>query len=162
MTDTVKVATRAPEALQELELGDSFSFGELVSAVECRRGRPLRIVELADLSDRDGICALWLGRDAEDLVVHAQSASALHRQQFVLHELAHIILDHGHDNDNDDDADGADQLLPDIAPSTRRRLLRRQDLVTAEEIAAESLADHLAAAIRGSVMHESKFLEIFG
>ena len=158
MTDTVKVATRAPEALQELELGDSFSFDELVSAVERRRGRPLRIVELADLSDRDGICALWFGRDAEDLVVHTRSASALHRQQFVLHELAHIILDHGHD----EDADGADQLLPDIAPSTRRRLLRRQDLVTAEEIAAESLADHLAAAIRGSVMHESKFLEIFG
>jgi len=157
VTDTVKVATRAPEALQELELGDSFSFDELVSAVERRRGRPLRIVELADLSDRDGICALWFGTDAEDLVVHTRSASALHRQQFVLHELAHIILDHGHD-----DADGADQLLPDIAPSTRRRLLRRQDLVTAEEIAAESLADHLAAAIRGSVMHESKFLEIFG
>jgi len=158
VTDTVKVATRAPEALQELELGDSFSFDELVSAVEHRRGRPLRIVELADLSDRDGICALWFGTDAEDLVVHTRSVSALHRQQFVLHELAHIILDHGHD----DDLDGADQLLPDIAPATRRRLLRRQDLVTADEIAAESLADHLAAAIRGSVMHESKYLEIFG
>ena len=40
--------------------------------------------------------------------------------------------------------------------------MRRQDLVNAEEIAAESLADHLAAAIRGSVTRESKFLEIFG
>ncbi|MEV8367944.1 hypothetical protein [Microbacterium sp. NPDC064584] len=129
-----------------------------MSAVQRRRGRPLRIVELADLSDRDGICALWLVRDTEDLVIHARSASTLHRQQFVLHELAHIILDHGHD----DAADCADPLLPDIAPSTRRRLLRRQDLVTADEIAAESLADHLAAAIRGSVMHESRFLEIFG
>ncbi|WP_300591487.1 ImmA/IrrE family metallo-endopeptidase [Microbacterium sp.] len=158
MTDTVKVATRAPEALQELELGDSFSFDELVSAVQRRRGRPLRIVELADLTDHDGICALWLIRDTEDLVIHARSESTLHRQQFVLHELAHIILDHGHD----DGTDGTDPLLPDIAPLTRRRLLRRQDLVTADEIAAESLADHLAAAIRGSVMHESKFLEIFG
>ncbi|WP_322411168.1 ImmA/IrrE family metallo-endopeptidase [Microbacterium invictum] len=129
-----------------------------MSAVQRRRGRPLRIVELADLSDRDGICALWLVRDTEDLVIHARSESTLHRQQFVLHELAHIILDHG----RDDAADCADPLLPDIAPSTRRRLLRRQDLVTADEIAAESLADHLAAAIRGSVMHESRFLEIFG
>ncbi|WP_344739187.1 hypothetical protein [Microbacterium awajiense] len=147
----------APTALKELELDDSFSLDELVGALERRRGRPLRIVELADLSDREGICALWLMTDKEDLVLHARSESTLHRQQFVLHELAHIILDHGHD-----DADGPDALLPDIAPSTRRRLLRRQDLVTAEEIAAESLADDLAAAIRGSVIHESKFLEIFG
>ncbi len=152
------VATSAPAALQELELGESFSLDELVVAVERLRGRPLHIVELADLSDHEGICALWLMTDAEDLVLHARSESMLHRQQFVLHELAHIILDHG----DDDDPDCPDALLPDISPSTRRRLLRRQDLVTAEEIAAEALADHLAAAIRGSVMHESKFLEIFG
>lgn len=154
----VKVATRAPAALQELELGRLFSLDELVAAVERRRGRPLRIVELADLNDGEGICALWLMTDTEDLVLHARSESTLHRQQFVLHELAHIILDHGHD----DEVDGPDALLPDILPSTRRRLLRRQDLVTAEEMAAEALADHLAAAIRGSVMHETKFLEIFG
>ena len=55
-----------------------------------------------------------------------------------------------------------DFLLPDIPPETRRRLLRRQNLDTAEEIIAESLADQLAAAIRGSAMHESRFLEIFG
>jgi hypothetical protein len=30
------------------------------------------------------------------------------------------------------------------------------------EIAAEALADHLAAAIRGSVYGESRYLEIFG
>lgn len=154
----MKVATPAADALHELELGQSFSLDELVHAVERRRGRPLRIVELSDLSDGEGICALWLMTDVEDLVLHARSESQLHRQQFVLHELAHIILDHGHD----DDCDGADALLPDIPVSTRRRLLRRQNLVTAEEIAAESLADELAAAIRGSVMHESRFLEIFG
>ncbi|MCK6065745.1 MULTISPECIES: ImmA/IrrE family metallo-endopeptidase [Microbacterium] len=154
----MKAATHPPVALKELGLGDHFSLGQLVGAVERRRGRPLRIVELAELSDREGICAMWLMTDAEDIVLHARTESTLHRQQFVLHELAHIILDHG----ADDEADARDALLPDIAPSTRRRLLGRQDLVTADEIAAETLADHLAAAIRGSVMHESKFLEIFG
>jgi hypothetical protein len=41
-------------------------------------------------------------------------------------------------------------------------LLRRQDLDTVKEVQAETLADHLAAAIRGSTMHRSRYLEVFG
>jgi hypothetical protein len=145
-------------AFDELAIGDVFTFDELVGAVQCRRGCRLRIVELSELGDHDGLCAIWLKTDTEDLVLHAHSESALHRQQFVLHELAHMIFDHG----EDDDPAAPDFLLPDIPPETRRRLLRRQDLDTADEILAESLADQLAAAIRGSAMHESRFLEIFG
>ena len=140
------------EAVNELALGKTFSFDELVGAVQRRRRRRLRIVELADLGDHDGLCAIWLMTESEDLVLHAHSDSTLHQQQFVLHELAHMIL--GHDVDVDDDPDAPDFLLPDIPPETRRRLLRRQDLDTAEEVIAETLADHLAAAIRGSAMCE--------
>jgi len=146
------------EAVNELALGETFTFDELVGAMQGRRRRRLRIVELADLGDHDGLCAVWLMTDGEDLILHAHSDSALHRQQFVLHELAHMILGH----DVDDDPDAPDILLPDIPPETRRRLLRRQDLDTAEEVIAETLADHLAAAIRGSAMHCSRYLEIFG
>lgn len=145
-------------AFDDLALGDAFAFDELVGAVQARRQRRLRVVELAELSEHDGLCAVWLMTETEDLVLHAHSDSALHRQQFVLHEFAHILLDHG----VDDDLEMPDVLLPDIPPETRRRLLRRQNLDTADEIVAESLADKLAAAIRGSTMHGSKFLEIFG
>ncbi|MDY0910110.1 ImmA/IrrE family metallo-endopeptidase [Microbacterium sp. CFBP9034] len=145
-------------AMDGLRLGGAFSLDDLVDAIQHRRQRPLRIVELADLNDQDGICALWLETETEDLVLHAHSESALHRQQFVLHELAHMILDHG----DDQTVPTPDFLLPDIPASTRRRLLGRQDLDTAHEILAEALADHLAAAIRGSAFHESRFLEIFG
>lgn len=145
-------------AFNGLALGDAFTFDALVGAVQARRGRRLRIVELSELGDHDGLCAIWLKTDAEDLVLHAHSESALHRQQFVLHELAHMIFDHG----EDDDPAEPDFLLPDIPLETRRRLLRRQNLDTTDEILAESLADQLAAAIRGSAMHESRFLEIFG
>jgi hypothetical protein len=145
-------------ALCELALGDVFSFDELVDAVQARRQRGLRIVELAGLSDHEGLCAIWLMTDTEDIVLHAHSDSGLHRQQFVLHELAHMILGHGTENSGET----PEFLLPDIPPETRRRLLRRQNLDTLEEISAESLADQLAAAIRGSAMHESRFLEIFG
>lgn len=154
MNSEVSVST----AFRELALGDAFTFDELVGAVQGRRQRGIRIVELSELSDHDGLCAIWLMTDTEDIVLHAHSDSVLHRQQFVLHELAHMILDHG----IDDHQEAPDFLLPDIPPETRRRLLRRQDLDTDEEIFAESFADRLAAAIRGSAMHESRFLEIFG
>ena len=145
-------------AVDRLALGETFTFDQLVGAVQRNRRRGLRIVELADLGDHDGLCAVWLMKDNEDLILHAHTDSALHRQQFVLHELAHMMLGH----DFDEDLDGPDFLLPDIPPQTRRRLLRRQDLDTPEEILAETLADNLAAAIRGSTMHYSRYLEIFG
>ncbi|WP_457100700.1 hypothetical protein [Microbacterium sp. P5_E9] len=152
-TESIAAAVRS-----ELRLGDVFSFDDLVGAVERRRRRPLRIVELADLNERDGICAVWLVAETEDVVLHAHSDSTLHRQQFVLHELAHMILGHG----DDERLETPESLLPDIPPSTRRRLLSRKDLDTVDEIAAEALADHLAAAIRGCAFHQSRFLEIFG
>lgn len=154
----MKTETAGPTALKQLALGEAFTFDELVGAVQLQRQRRLRIVELASLGERDGLCAIWLMTDSDDLVLHAHSDSALHQQQFVLHELAHMILDHG----VNEDPEIPDFLLPDIPPETRRRLLRRQNLDTVEEVIAESLADQLAAAIRGSAMHESRFVEIFG
>lgn len=145
-------------AFAELRLGSSFTLEHLLQAIQERRHRKLRVVELADLDTRDGICALWLVTDAEDFVLHARSDSMLHRQQFVLHEFAHMILGH---TDGDDCTVG-DVLLPDIPPHTRGRLLRRQDIDNETEIAAESLADRLAAGIRGSVFAESRYSEIFG
>jgi len=145
-------------AVDQLALGNTFTFDALVDAVQRNRQRRLRIVELADLGDQDGLCAVWLVADGEDLILHASSDSALHRQQFVLHELAHMIL--GHDAHHDPET--PDFLLPDIPPQVKARLLRRQELNTVEEIVAETLADRLAAAIRGSAMHSSRYLEIFG
>lgn len=82
----------------------------------------------------------------------------LHRQQFVLHELAHMILGHC----DGDDCAVEEVLLPNIPPYTRARLLSRQDLDSETEIAAESLADRLAAGIRGAVFAESAYSEVFG
>ncbi|MEU1970783.1 hypothetical protein ABZ477_03935 [Microbacterium sp. NPDC019599] len=145
-------------AVEDLALGSAFTFDELVAVLQRRRGKSLRIVELSDLGQYDGVCAILFMYDSEDLVLHAQTDSVLHRQQFVLHEFAHMILDHG----DDDDCLYDDVLLPDIPPSLRRRVLARQDLDCEIEVAAESLADRLAAAIRGSAFAESRYLEIFG
>ena len=145
-------------AVAGLQLGNTFTFDDLRDTIEDRRRRRLRVVELADLDAHDGLCAALISTDAEDFVLHARSDSALHRQQFVLHELAHMILGHC----DGEDCAVEEVLLPNIPPYTRARLLSRQDLDSETEIAAESLADRLAAGIRGAVFAESAYSEVFG
>ena len=145
-------------AVAGLQLGDTFTLDDLRDTIEDRRHRRLRIIELADLDAHDGLCAALISNDTEDFVLHARSDSALHRQQFVLHELSHMILGHC----DGDDCAVEEVLLPNIPPYTRGRLLRRQDLDSETEIAAESLADRLAAGIRGAVFAESAYSEVFG
>ena len=145
-------------AVAGLQLGSTFTLDDLLHAIQARRGRPLKVYERDDLDTSDGICALWFAIDEADVILLARTDSMLHRQQFVLHELAHMILGHG---EGDGCAVG-EVLLPNIPPYTRGRLLRRQDLDSETEIAAESLADRLAAGIRGSVFAESRYSEIFG
>lgn len=122
------------------------------------RQRALRVVELPDLDTSDGICAVWLVTDTEDIVLHARSDSALYRQQFVLHEFAHMLLGHC----EADDCLAQDVLLPNIPPYTQGRLLKRRDINCDTEVAAESLADRLAAGIRGSVFAETGYSKVFG
>ena len=145
-------------AVADLQLGHTFTLDDLIHAIQARRGRPLKVYERDDLDTSDGICAVWLVTDTDDIVLHARSDSALHRQQFVLHEFAHMILGHC----EGEDCVAADALLPNIPPYTRGRLLKRQDIDCETEIAAESLADRLAAGIRGHAFAESRYLEVFG
>ena len=81
-------------AVAGLQLGNTFTFDDLLRSVQDQRHRRLRVIELADLDTHDGLCALWLATDTDDLVLHARTDSTLHRQQFVLHEFAHMILGH--------------------------------------------------------------------
>ena len=154
----MKIEQTVSAAVAGLQLGNTFTFDDLLRSVQDQRHRRLRVIELADLDTHDGLCALWLATDTDDLVLHARSDSALHRQQFVLHEFAHMILGHCEGQD----CAAEDVLLPNIPPYTRGRLLKRQDIDCDTEIAAESLADRLAAGIRGSVFAETRYSEVFG
>ena len=145
-------------AVANLQLGSTFTLDELVEAIQTRRHRRLLVRELKELNTSDGICAIWLTRDTDDIVLHAHTESTLHRQQFVLHEFAHMILGHC----DGDDCAAVDVLLPSIPPYTRGRLLARQDPDCDTEIAAEALADRLAAGIRGQAFAESRYSEVFG
>ncbi|MGO3778014.1 MAG: hypothetical protein ACTJG8_04525 [Canibacter sp.] len=149
-------------ALAGLHLGEHFTFEELTGAVQRLRQRRIVVAEVPEIGESSGLCAVLLFSDDRDVILHAHSDSALHTQQFVLHEFAHIILGHC-ENDSDALAGNIpDSLLPDIPAELRVRALARGDVSTEEEIAAESLADQLAARIRGVAFAETSYTEIFG
>lgn len=149
-------------ALAGLHLGEHFTFEELSSAIQHLRQRRIEVAEVPEIGESSGLCAVLLFSEDRDVILHAHSDSALHTQQFVLHEFAHIILGHC-ENDSDAPIDNIpDTLLPDIPAQLRVRALARGDVSTEEEIAAESLADQLAARIRGVAFAETSYTEIFG
>jgi len=145
-----------PERLP-VKIEDGITLDELIRRIQAARGKPMRVVELPELALEEGaLCGLWLATDTEDIVLHAPSDSPLHREQFILHELAHMILQH----DRGSKVFTPRNLLPNIGPDAVLKALARDSLNDEYELSAESLADDLAAAIRkpGS----SRFLEVFG
>lgn len=149
-------------ALAGLHLGEHFTFDELTNAVQRLRQRRIMVAEVPEIGESSGLCAVLLFSDDRDVILHAHSDSALHTQQFVLHEFAHIILGHCENGSEAFTGTIPDTLLPDIPARLRVRALARGDVGTQDEIAAESLADHLAARIRGITFAETSYTEVFG
>ncbi len=148
---------RAAAALAELNLGSNVDIPQLVELISRRRGTRVEIAEMPQLSAGD-TCGLWLPleEEARDVIFHAPTRSDVHRQQMILHELAHMFLRH-------DEVEGIQahmsRFFPDL-PGVRAfaRSSFRDDL----ELAAERLADGLAAAIRSSSREPGTFEGIWG
>jgi hypothetical protein len=134
----------------------------LKGLVEQQRGRKIVIRSVPHLG-ADHVSGLWLTLPNAELVLHAATSSELHREQIILHELAHMVLQH----DLVQGEDGhVSSLLPDLDRDTVSRVLARCDRRAEPEVAAELLADLFAAAIaRGRRAQRSEplnFRGIFG
>ena len=105
------------------------------------------IIQPMDGTPTDKVCGLWFGMDDLDLILHATAASEVHRQQIVLHEFAHMILQHDQEEMS---ADYTRAIFPDLDPVRVLKALKRSDFLDEFEVAAELLADRLAARIRRS------------
>lgn len=162
MTQGQAAHSSAFEPLAALGLPRRFDFDELLAAVEAYRGRTIDIRSVPSLNN-DQLTGLWLSLPQKELILHAETRSPLHREQIVLHELAHMIL--GHDLVTDDHT-GPDLLFPDLSPDLVRKALTRCDKRDRIESDAEALADRLAATIararRVRAREPRNFGSIFG
>ncbi|SDH42226.1 hypothetical protein [Microbacterium sp. 77mftsu3.1] len=128
---------------------------ELLDAVQDWRGRPLRLREVPEFAEDGTVNGVWLATQSEDLILYAPTASRLHQEQFILHEVAHMLLDHGHL-----DAGVVTMDLPGDLPDDIDTALARGCIGDEREIHAEAVADLLATRIRAR--RRSRFAEILG
>lgn len=154
-----KIRRTAREANRKLDLGDHPNLDSIKSWLESSRGRPITVMELPTLRGND-LCGLCVAYANRDLVVHAPPRSSLHQHQIILHEFAHMILNHQLTATSLDLVD-----LPGIT-ETPRQVLGRTSFDDDDEAAAEYLADLLMARIRPDLRHppdeQSGFKKVFG
>ena len=134
----------AKGAFDRLQLPPRLTLELLIPHLEKLRSRRIVVIESEKLSGTK-ICGLWIPRPQADVVYHSPARGVLHRQQMILHELAHMILRH------DEDEAAAWQgigIFRDLSGEVVAKALARGDFRSEAEIAAEYLADLLAAALR--------------
>jgi hypothetical protein len=148
----------AAEAFVSLRLPSHLTLESLVAIVSARRHRRIEI-EATTILNGTSVCGLWLSTDTREIILHAVTDSALHRQQFILHELGHMILRH---DELGVSSDYAGSLFPNLDGEMVSRALARSSFVDDLETAAETLADLLAGAIRDSTMEPRSFEQVFG
>jgi hypothetical protein len=148
----------AAEAFVSLRLPSHLTLEKLIVIVAVRRRRRIEI-EATTILNGTSVCGLWLSTDTREIILHAVTDSALHRQQFILHELGHMILRH---DELGVSADYAGSLFPNLDGEMVSRALARSSFVDDLEAAAETLADLLAGAIRDSTMEPRSFEQVFG
>lgn len=141
-----QLRSTALRAFQGLKLKRDLTLCSLVKHVERTRGRQIVIVETSKLSGKK-ICGLWIPRPDVDVVYHSVTRGPLHKQQMVLHEVAHMVLRH---DEADDAAWQGIKMFQELSGEVVKKALARGEFSSDLEVTAEHLADLFAAAIRES------------
>lgn len=138
---TTKRAARAKLRALDIALPSPFTIDDFCSLLSIARGRPIRIIPV-DLPSRAASCGAWLATASADYVCVDSTAPAPLREHIVLHELSHIICDHG-------GIPAAEKVTQYglLDPSTVRRMLERTLYDSAEEREAELLASEIGSRI---------------
>ncbi|WP_246103373.1 ImmA/IrrE family metallo-endopeptidase [Streptomyces piniterrae] len=150
---TRQVRKRCQAVVSELELPSPFSVDALVHELSVRRGRPIQIRTLP-IGSAINACGLWIATDASDNIYIEENATKFHQEHIILHEIGHILCDHGITDQETQSA--LTTLLPSISPHMISRLLGRTNYTTEQEQEAELVASLIHAAAQRLIPSPSK------
>ncbi|MEU9106012.1 hypothetical protein AB0D54_16920 [Streptomyces xanthophaeus] len=148
------IDARVAGILKDLDIPRPLDVERLCASISERRGRPLHLLPLPEAVGAEaGVCGLWLGLGDADVVFYEAATSRVHQTHIILHELAHMLLDHGRLGDGSGSGSGSEDgggsglavlagLFPDLDPSMVNRMLARgrTGYSAVEERQAELLA----------------------
>ncbi|GHF12579.1 hypothetical protein GCM10011600_11700 [Pseudolysinimonas yzui] len=131
----------------------------VTAAVERIRGKPT-IFKPVDWLEGTGATGLWLPFEDVDEVLYLPTRSQLYRTQILLHELSHMIL--GHDRIFAASANRMALIAGEYTTRALSHALARSTDRNEYEVAAEALADELAAVIRSGPAEPAWFEGVLG
>jgi hypothetical protein len=120
----------------DLELPVPFDIELFCQALAARRGRSIM---LCPVDTWTGPCGLWVATDTTDHFFYERATSPLHQDLIVLHEIGHMVCDHGSAEVLDGELAGILGLDPELVS----RVLGRTTYSSGEEQEAEVLASLL-------------------
>ncbi|GAA1965325.1 hypothetical protein [Kitasatospora viridis] len=125
-----------------IEVPQPFQLDRFCDSIARERGRPLRLVPLSDAAGRDLPCGLWLGLPEADVIFYEAGAAPILKTQIVLHEISHMLLDHGRPAGSVPPQRAAPATDRELGLDTDRvlALLARSGYTDRQEADAESLA----------------------
>jgi hypothetical protein len=139
--DVIATRRRLAAIAGELEISAPFVLSEFVARLEHARRRPI-VIRPFTQPEASPVFGLWLAMKNADYIYHADGTSAYHQTHIVLHEIAHLILDH---KGTQAWQGSARRLTPGVDPELVALILGRSVYRTAEEHDAETLASLILA-----------------
>ncbi|EST33756.1 hypothetical protein [Streptomyces roseochromogenus] len=87
-----------------------------------------------------------MATDTEDHIFSEARTTRFHREHIILHEIAHMLLDHHHIGPSHGTGP-LQHLFTDLDPETVRRLLARTNYISRQEQEAEMLASLIKTVV---------------
>jgi hypothetical protein len=136
-----------------LALPDPWDLNTFVAQVAETVGKPISVVAQPELAADGFPCGLVVERTGDIVIIYDSTSSGYHGDHIVLHEIAHLLLNHADPGDDGHQHAGfvnaVEVLLPDCDPAGVLRVLGRTDYDETEESQAELFAS--------LVMSESRY-----
>lgn len=133
----MRLAPTLAAALELASIPHPFSLDAYLEAVRAYRGRPLHMHDLPAAAT-GAVCGLWIATSKADHVFVAPGAAGVLRTNIVLHEISHMLLDHGKTGGDAETA--LARLLWPVVDGKIQAVAGRSRYDTVEERQAEQLA----------------------
>jgi hypothetical protein len=129
---------RCVRRLRGIEIPRPFHLDAFAATIAEHRNRALHVLPLPGLDGSEGLSGAWIATDTADYVLIDADASPWHRNLIGLHEIGHLLCDHGAGDSLLRERAG--ELLPRLSHVTIRRILGRHGYGSSDEQEAELMA----------------------
>jgi hypothetical protein len=133
---TREIRRRCRDLVRTLDIPSPFDVQQFCAALAARRGRSIDLRPLAMPSG--GPCGLFVSTAGCDYIFYEERTTGLHREHIIMHEIGHLLSDHGGEGVLTPTA--TELLLPHLDPALVSRVLNRTEYSVEEERTAETVA----------------------